>query len=120
MRRTAYHEDWARHADLAHSDRELAIIQLWLVIEICLRRLLEAQDEHLPFDVSAMQMARALRSLGELTDEDLLCWKGGFGHKTWPCMGFGLRAIKCRRQDFSTLPRSSAQGQASRWPGPSG
>jgi hypothetical protein len=76
--------------DLARSDRELAIIQLWLVIEICLRRLLEACGEHPLPDANAMEMARSLRSLGELTDDDLQLLEKGYRARNHAMHGFQL------------------------------
>jgi len=76
--------------DLARSDRELAIIQLWIAIEICLRRLLEGHDEHVPPDATAMEMARSLRSLGELTDEDLQLLEKGLRIRNLAVHGFRL------------------------------
>ncbi len=76
--------------DLARSDRELSIIQLWLVIEICLRRLLEARGEHLPSDSTGMQLARSLRTFGELDDEDLRLLEKGFQARNLAAHGFQL------------------------------
>lgn len=76
--------------DLARSDRELAIIQLWLVIEIGLRRLLEAHGEHPLADANAMEMARSLRRMGELTDEDLQLLEKGYRVRNHAMHGFLL------------------------------
>lgn len=76
--------------DLARSDRELAIIQLWMAIEICLRRLLESHGEHPPSDATVMEMARSLRRLGELDDEDLQLLEKGYRARNLAVHGFRL------------------------------
>jgi hypothetical protein len=75
---------------LANSDRELAIIQLWMAIEICLRRLLQTHDEPPPSDASVMEMARSLRTLGEFDDEDLRLLERGMRLRNGAAHGFKL------------------------------
>jgi hypothetical protein len=91
--------------DLARSDPELAIIQLWMAIEICLRRLLKSLDEQALSDASAMEMARMVRNLGELTDEDLQLLEKGFRIRNLAAHGFRLppdRKIPARLFDFAS------------------
>lgn len=76
--------------DLARSDRELAVIQLWMAIEICLRRILESHGEPPPSDSTVMEMARSLRRLGELDDEDLKLLEQGYRARNLAVHGFRL------------------------------
>jgi len=48
----------------------IALVALWIALETSLRRLLTLRQERPPFGTSSMTMARRLRDLEELTDED--------------------------------------------------
>jgi len=61
-----------------------------LVIEICLRRLLESHGEHPLADANAMEMARSLRRMAELSDEDLQLLEKGYRARNHAMHGFQL------------------------------
>jgi hypothetical protein len=74
--------------ELAESDTPVAAMLLWAVLETLLRHLLTFRQERPSFRTPGMRMARQLRDLGELDDEELELLEAGMRARNLAVHGY--------------------------------